>query len=371
MDVVVKEDAAIMELVKATLLDCMEKSHPPTSNRVQHLAYILSYLHDHGDERKVEPASQRVLSVLTEALKESFSQCSAMLDQNHYAANTKLTLKYPHNASHSSWQHLNGLLDGSPLPFFLPALCTLSHHISQILHILNELVDTLALDHAFLLASLAERVWGVGLTSLLHGPLYELMALSECHTFLARMALCLVVADVMDVVISVCAYRRKGVSTCSCVEKWRWKEVLVLLNDVERDFPAVLFQWYCHHEEEEKMGREGDETTDHMLKVSKVYFCVLWADSTSSNQSVHFIVDSISVLEMVAKGCGHMQLQRTNSEYALRLVSQSITHLHQVSGSRLHTYTLLPNILHYLFKLAVLNMTNVMHYLVIHGVVFA
>lgn len=324
------EAGMLQELVKAVLLDCMKHSHTPSPNRVQHLAYLLSPLHDPGKERKVGAASQRVLlSVLMETLKESFSQCSAQLEQHQYA---KSTPDYLPDSPHSPWKHLAGLLGDSPHPLFLPPLFTLSRHSSVIIHVLNSLADSLSFDQTHLLTSLAEGVWGVELTSLVRGPLKEVMGVSEWHTCLARAAVGLVVTDVMGAVISGCGNERRDVSAGDCVSKWRMVEgVSPLLDALEQVFPASLYRHYCQRETEEKVGTVGGEEAGHALKVSKILSLCSQQLSDAQSQSVCFLVDSVSLMEVVARGCGHMQLLRTSSEYALRLVTQSTTHLHQVS----------------------------------------
>lgn len=257
----------LQELVKAMLQDCVQKSHPPPPNRVQHLAYLLSHFSAGDNEREVEPASQRILLfVLAETMKETFSRCSFELNQAQYADTTPDNSK---NDLHSPWIHLAGFHDA--LPFFLTPLRILSCHASMILHVLISLADCLNLRHTYLMINLEEQVWNVGLTCLVHGPLEEVMGGSEWHVCLAKAALCLVITEVLRTVRSAYDTEEAGLGCNKCVIMWGCEEIVSpLLNDLEQEFPTFLYQRYCQHEKEERDKKVGDRTVGHVLRVRKI-----------------------------------------------------------------------------------------------------
>lgn len=255
----------LQKVVKVMLQDCLKHSGPTPASRVQHLAYLLS----HHDQNKMEarPAQTVILSVLALTLKECFSQCSTKLEQHQHSTNSDWipeNLKDPH----SSWRHLAGLLNNSPVSVILSPLRTLSHHASLILCFFMDLIDILNLDYNHSMTHLAED-WGVGLRSLVKGSWIDMLSGSVWHTCLAGAAVSLMVTEVIGIVTNGCDKQEGGVSSSTnIILKWKCEEVLSpLLTFLEHEFPMSLHQCYSQYEEEEIEWTERDEEVGHMLKV--------------------------------------------------------------------------------------------------------
>ena len=264
--------------VKRLLQECVRKAQLPSVFQVDYRAYLLSPSQDKSGHGGAVPAAT-LLSVMSELLKEAFTSClSQMKSADHTSPGMKSSDRNsPMVVLHSPWSCLVGIHgDDSPLPPFISSLYTLCCHTSLNAHIAMEIMKVLKADHTPILTGLAE-VWCAYMKGLAEQCL-KLWSTCDLHGLLVRLALCLLVKEVVDVVEidaagDVGSQANGGVQSDTiggvalqagegvALQEWRCAVALGPILDSVLQGSAPLYQYYCQYEEEEKEGKRRKKIT--------------------------------------------------------------------------------------------------------------
>ena len=286
-------DAELFRIgVKKLLARCLLEDQFPSVSEIAILAYLLSPGRSiQKKEAGRETASQTVLFVLAELLKESFTNCATQLKAKAHSF-----VEADGNTDHSTltwppWSSLVGLDDGMTFPLRggLTLLGFLSFHTSLITYVAMEIMASLNSDHTPVACGLGE-VWRMFFRGFFEHCLSQ-FSTSEWHVLLVRLALCLLVKDMARIVTqwdqgckgadSDKSVSQEMMEGRGLMEVWQFEHVLCpVVEGVAGSFSDLFHQQQMRYEREEAGQMEGCSiwrTGKQVLKVSKSCssFCLL------------------------------------------------------------------------------------------------
>jgi len=283
--------------VKKLLARCLQEEQLPSVSQIAYLAYILCPSRSNQKreaEREAEAqANASVLFVSAELLKETFSKCAAQLKVKQHSFTTAdgNALCTGNTLTSPPWNCLCGLGDDMTLPLsegWTP-LCFLSLHTCLNAHITMAIMAQLNCDCTRTLLGLGE-VWRVYCRGLFEHCLIQCSSSGDWHVLLVRLALCLLVKDVVK---TITQYKYEGVAQeepdrrdpikpeshkvmegSGLVGAWQCEDVLgPVVGSVAESFSDLFHHRQTEYEKEEMSELEGQslnrQTGTQVLKVSK------------------------------------------------------------------------------------------------------
>lgn len=217
------------------------------------------------------------------------------------------------SCSSALWSLLTRM--AAPMTSLSAALCRFS---STLMLLLSVFLKVLGCNNAPLV-HMFQEVWQTLLRKeLVHIVSKHVDPWSRC---LATMGVCLVASEVGAMLAEFTEGERKGV----------WLQAL--LDSLDSQFPSLLYQSYHKWECLEVSGAGELVEMDGgglIFKVCNHHYGVMHELLHATFQSVQLLVDALTIVATVARGCGHQQLMTTTFECALRLINQSWQHIQQV-----------------------------------------